>query len=380
MLARLRFALLTTLALAAALMTVHRASAQDRYSPYQPPRDSRGPYAQQQRNPYERVAQQPDPRQRQPDPRQRQPDPRQQPAQGGNRRPVGARPIAPRAPFTLTPDHARFLDRVLAHWEKESATFKTFQCKFIRYEYDLVWGPRDPNQAMTESVGQLKYAKPDKALFQVMEIRHYTPPQRPGEKPTYKVKQGEFGEHWVCDSTSIWQYNFKKRQLIEHSLPPELRGAAIANGPLPFLFGAKAADMKARYWMRIVTPRDVTDQIWIEAFPKHRQDRANYERVEFIVGVKKESHLGKIRERLIPLGLQVHLPNKKKRTVYGFYDLVINDKLDFLKRDFAKPKLPRGWQKIVEPAPVARRPAARNNRLPPANQGFPPANRERNRR
>ena len=352
MLARLPHVFLTTLALAAALGSVHQVMAQDRYSPQQ--RQS------QRRSPNDRIARQPDPR---------APTPKQQrPAQGVNQRPVGVRPIAPRAPFTLTREHAALLDRVLVHWEKESDKVKTFRCRFIRYEYDPVWGPRNPNQPMTESDGQLKYAKPDKAMFRITEIRHFVEPQRAGERATYKAKPGEFGEHWVCSGSSIWEYNFKKSQLIEHRLPPEMRGKAIADGPLPFLFGAKAADMKARYWMRIITPANVKDQIWIEAFPKHRQDRANYQRVELILDLNS----------FLPKALQVYLPNKKNRTVYSFYKTKINDRFGFLKADFSKPKLPRGWQKVVEPPPVARRPAPRaanNNRLPPPNRGFPPANR-----
>jgi TIGR03009 family protein len=363
MLARFPHALFTTLILATSVWLVDRAMAQ----PYQQPRDSRGLYRQpqprqaqqrqtQQNGPYDRIARQPDPRAQQP------------PAQGINRRPVNAPQFAPRAPFTLTRAHAEFLDKVLKHWEKESDKVKTFQCEFIRYDYDPIWGPRNPNQPKTESDGQLKYAKPDKAMFHIKEIRHFVKPQRPGNRIIYQAKEGEFGEHWVCSGTSIWQYNFKKSQLIEHQLPPEMRGTAISNGPLPFLFGAKAADMKARYWMRVITPAGVKNQIWLEAFPKHRQDRANYERVELILDLNS----------FLPKALQVYLPNKKNRTVYSFYKTKINDPLGFFKADFSKPKLPRGWQKVVEAPPVARRAVARrpaprsaDNRYQPANRGLP---------
>ena len=361
MLARPSPVFLAILTLAAALWWVDRTMAQQRYSPYQQPRTSRDRYAPpRQVDPRDRVARQPQ--------RNGAAGPQQRPAQGINQRPVAAGQMVPRAPFTLTREHAEFLDKVLKHWEKESAKIKTYQCRFIRREYDPIWGPPDPNQPKTESDGQLKYAKPDKAMFRIDEIRHFTKPQRRGDKASYKTKPGEFGEHWVCSGSSIWEYNFKKSQLIEHQLPPEMRGAAIANGPLPFLFGAKAAEMKARYWMRVITPKGVNDQIWLEAFPKHRQDRANYQRVELILDLNS----------FLPKALQVYLPNKKNRTVYSFYKIVLNDKFDFLKRDFAKPSLPRGWQKVVEPAPVARRPAPRaanNNRLPPANRGFQPTNR-----
>ena len=74
-----------------------------------------------------------------------------------------------------------------------------------------------------------------------------------------------------------------KKQVEEHRLPPELQGKAIANSPLPFLFGAEAQKLKQRYFIRIVTPPDVQDQIWLEAYPRFQQDAANFHHAQFVI-------------------------------------------------------------------------------------------------
>jgi TIGR03009 family protein len=305
--------------------------------------------AQNRPSPYERirVAQQPRPN-RGPAPRQavRPGTSAAVPARAAVRPP--ARQVV-RSPFMLTQQQQQFLDAVLNHWEKESAKVRKFSCKFVRYEYDPVWVKDGFRVHKTESDGELKYAKPDKGMFNVTKIRHLT--QVAGQKPRYAPRKGELGEKWITDGRAIWEFDVKGKRLVEHQLPPGMQGKAISQGPLPFLFGAKAADLKARYWMRITTPpAQQGKQIWLESFPRRQHDAANFRRVELILSQKT----------FLPEALQVYLPNGKNRTVYTFYDHNMNDPLGFLKGDFSKPRLPSGWQKVVQapPAQPGRRPAA----------------------
>ena len=228
------------------------------------------------------------------------------------------RPQAQQAPFRLTPQQAAELDRVLAAWEQQNKKIRTFECKFTRWEWDPVFAdPNEPNKPKTLADGKLKFAAPDKGMFHV---------------------DGEQGEHWICDGKSVFEFHRVKKQLIEHKLPPELQGKAISDGPLPFLFGAEAAKMKQRYFLRIVTPKEVQGQIWLEAIPRHRQDAANFRLAELILTTKD----------MMPLGLQIYAPNGKNRTTYRFRDIVTNDLLGFLKGNPFKPFTPLGWTKVVE--------------------------------
>ena len=155
---------------------------------------------------------------------------------------------------------------------------------------------------------------------------------------------GERPEHWVCDGEAVFEFSYAKKQLIEHRLPPELRGKAITEGPLPFMFGATADSLRRRYFLRIVTPAGVQGQLWIEAWPRFQKDAANFKRAELILASKD----------LLPQGLRLFRRNDKEWDVHAFSNIVVNDPFNFLRGDFARPRTPRGWQKIVEDNQASR--------------------------
>ena len=224
----------------------------------------------------------------------------------------------PAPPFVLTPQEQQQLDAALQAWEQSSKSVKTFECKFTRFEYDPVFG--NANQPRFVDNGQIKYASPDKGMYRV-----------DGQRP----------EHWICDGQSVFEYNFQKKELIEYKLPAELRGKAISDGPLPFLFGADAAKLNQRYYMR-VTAQPTPTEFKLEALPMYQRDAANFRRAELIL------------RDMQPYGLKIYSPNGKNSTVYVFENIRVNEtKLlglpDFFRSDPFHAVTPRGWQKIVEP-------------------------------
>jgi TIGR03009 family protein len=235
------------------------------------------------------------------------------------------------APFQLTPQEEAHLDWVLNTWQQQSDKVTTFGCNFTRWEYDAVFG--DPNKASFIDQGRIEYRRPDKGMLHV---------QNPKERE----------EKWVCDGTSIFEYDYANKQLVQHKLPPELQGKAIQESPLPFIFGAEADKLKQRYFLRIVTPPDAQDkQIWLEAFPRLQGDAATFSRVELIL----------TREDIRPHALQIHAPNGQNRTVYQFNEVVVNDPLGIIKGYPFRAATPAFWKKVVEEAPsaqVTRQPGA----------------------
>jgi len=244
-----------------------------------------------------------------------------------HRRPDPQRPSAP--PFVLTPAEQARLDQVLKAWEEHSAKVKTFESKFTRLEYDGVFSD-DPSRPRFVDEGDVKYAAPDKGMFQVV-----------GQRP----------EHWICDGKSMFEYDFQKRQLVEYKLPPEMQGKAITDGPLPFMFGGTAEKLKRRYFLRIVTPENVRGQVWLEARPRFQEDADNFQRAEVILDA----------DSMNPVAIQTHQPNGN-RTVYKFDEPKINvkdplrhlDPLNLFEKDPFRPHLPHGWTKIVEQPPAAQ--------------------------
>jgi TIGR03009 family protein len=247
-------------------------------------------------------------------------------------------PAAPPQPPALSPQEQAQLDQLLAAWEARNAAVRTWSCTFRKWEYNA-WSPADAageRLAFAESTGELKYAAPDKGLFRVKESKQWNPDPK---VLRYEVRTGEAGEHWVCNGESIYEFRHGTRQLVETKLPPEMRGKAISDGPLPFVFGAKADTLKKRYWMRIITPRDIRDQVWLEALPRYQADAANFSKVELILQSRD----------LMPFAIQIFKPGGQDRDVYQFdpNTNLIDKGLDLI-RDFARPATPFGYTHVVE--------------------------------
>jgi TIGR03009 family protein len=286
----------------------------------------------------------------------------QQPAQ---QRPVAEPRVAsvpqqsaPQQPPALQPQEQAALDQLLAAWEARNAAVKTWSCTFHKWEYNA-WSPADAGGerlAFAESTGELKYAAPDKGLFRIKESKQWNPQTR-----RYEVRSGETGEHWVCNGESIYEFRHSERQLRETKLPAEMRGKAISDGPLPFVFGARADTLKKRYWMRIVTPPTAKDQIWLESLPRFQADAANFSKVELILQARD----------LMPFAIQIYKPGGQDRDVYQFDpNTSLIDKTVDMFRDFAKPTTPFGYKYILEDLQAQQPPAPQ----PPAARPPFPAN------
>ena len=268
-------------------------------------------------------------------------------------------------PFQLTEEQRQRLGQLLAYWESKSGKVNTYSCGFTRYEYDHVFGPKDPRYAKTKSEGLIRYAAPDKGEFKITRALEYQAPKDGEKAPKYVPIDSETNEHWICDGKSVFELNGSKKQLIQQELPPELQGKKIADGPLPFMFGAEKEKLEQRYWIReVMPPNDRKNEYWFEAFPKTREDAANYHKLMVILD----------SENFLPTALQVFPPNydprtNPSRTVYTFtnreVDSLIHRSKQFFDR-FISPKTPRGWKKVVMQfgAPAGAGPAAQTARQP----------------
>ncbi len=258
-----------------------------------------------------------------------------------------AAPTLPRAPFPpLNEAQKKYLDDILGYWQFSSNKIENYRCQFQRWEYDPVFGPKDTFK--TYSQGEIRYQSPDKGLFKVEKIVHYTPPRAQGEQPQYVERPDVSGEHWICDGKSIFEFDYQKKRLVERELPPEMQGKGIVDGPLPFLFGADAEKIKARFWVHVITPAEAKGEYWLEAFPKSREDAANYKMVHVIIDEK--DFLPKAI-RVFDRNFDPHSNNAyttfmfDKREVNPLFDL---DKLAIWKKAFYRPSTPSGWERVVE--------------------------------
>jgi TIGR03009 family protein len=239
------------------------------------------------------------------------------------------------------------LDQVLDAWQGESGKISTFKCSFERWEYNAAFGP-GPDIPLNKDKGEVSYQRPDKGSFQITEVNVFQAPAVQPGQPAAAQPQGTWvkqpdaiGEHWVCDGKSVFEYRHNQKQLVERPIPPHLQGQAIADGPLPFLFGAEAAKLKQRYWIRI--EQEGADQFWLVAKPRYQAQAAEFSEVEIMLD----------RQRLLPNAMQVHLPNGSRHLyMFDIANASVNSPLALLQALFERPRTPLGWKRVVENMPI----------------------------
>ncbi|GHT38738.1 hypothetical protein FACS189427_13010 [Planctomycetales bacterium] len=249
-------------------------------------------------------------------------------------------------PFTLAPQEEAELNEFLVRWEKYSEMIKRYEIDFTSYYYDPAVqrpNPADAGKPVLTTFGFFKYVAPSKFVFNVE-----------GEwvngKKVVRDKQGEdeqpkvYGEKITIDEKSVYYYDYNAKTVKQIDIPPEMLGKGIADSPLPLIFGAKADDMKKRFYLKLVTAEQVKDsQVWLQARPRLADDRQEFSQIEIRLDKKT----------LRAVALKKDDINGKAHTVYVFNDPKVNDLLGFDKlRDFFTPAIPRGWKHTVETLPV----------------------------
>lgn len=246
-----------------------------------------------------------------------------------DRQVANARQVSP--PFVLSPTEEARVNNILQNWQARTADIQRFSCQFQRFEYQPQFST-NKNKPHSISEGVIHFRSPDKAEFQV--IRRTTNGQ---------VETGDHIEHWICDGSTIYDYDSRQKLLREQKLPPEWQGKAITNGPLPFLFGANAAKIKARYWVREVDAQR-PGEIWLEIHPKTREDASNYRLLLVMLSWQHQ------QDDFLPNGMRVYrLGNTYEN--YSFTKRAINARQRLFENWVGgrfRPSVPPGWKRVVD--------------------------------
>jgi TIGR03009 family protein len=237
-----------------------------------------------------------------------------------------------------------YIEQLLTFWEQQSGKIQRYRTEFSRWVTDPVFGPAETFK--TFSKGEIRYESPDKGLFRVDMTGQWTPPAQAGGKPSYPDMGDAGKEQWICDGKSLFEFNYAQKKLVERKLPPEMHGKAIADGPLPFVFGAKKETIQSRYWLRVTTNKEAQEkgEYWLEAYPKSRDDAVNYTKIEIIIAGAD----------FLPSAIKIYERNNVE-TIYQFTNRSSNWNFDLEKvglwRSAFNPATPAGWERLVEPAP-----------------------------
>jgi hypothetical protein len=243
------------------------------------------------------------------------------------------------APNSVEVQMPRELEELLVHWERESSKISKLRGTVARYEYDSVFAEEKRSQ------GQFWYVAPDQGRMDFGPVRLPEPAINPDKLDPkgqpYKVKS-EGSEKWICTGKEIYVIHDDQKLFSRIQIPPNQQGRNIINGPLPFLFGMKADQAKARYhmslggqhWPRGVRANEqgeqvqVPPQIHVVAHPKLAADAQNWSRAEVLLDPGT----------FLPRGMRLLDPTGNKETVYVFpaKNMKVDEVLPWLPSPFAE--------------------------------------------
>ena len=256
-----------------------------------------------------------------------QPQPYGQQPPVGQPQPVGPQPpvVQPQtnAPFELNPQQQEQVNNVLNFWENYTKGIKKFEADFDLYSYPAVSvGGADVNSApkAQQTTGFLKYEAPNKGIFRV---------------------DGPPKELYRCNGKSVYTYNFDKKEINEYKYSDgAITGQELKKGPMAFLFGASAATLRDRYWIRLLPlpPGAPQGQIWLEAYPKYQEDLQDMTKAELIINVRPCK----------PVAFQRYSPNGDRQS-YALKNIKVN-KFELFGGEPFEPN-ERGWTVITSSQP-----------------------------
>lgn len=258
-----------------------------------------------------------------------------------NRQPVHVGRAAPEnrvIPFFLTPEEGKELDEFLTRWEKYSEEIKRYDVDFNMFIYDATIPGNDLNKPYKTAFGFFKYSKPMRFVYSVEgEWVGNEKVKRSDDPKTANI----FAEKIIIDAKSVFRFDYNAKNVLQINVPAEIIGRGIADSPLPLIFGAKAADMKRRFSMKMRTAeQNGTPLISLQAKPLLLEDQQEFTLIELLIE----------KNTFRAIGLKRYDINGKAFTVYQLQSPVINGNLGTILADlktYFTPSIPRGWKHEV---------------------------------
>lgn len=255
------------------------------------------------------------------------------------------------APVVVS-EQDRRVEEILNRWAKWNAGVKRFECDITCWRYDPVFGSQTEPAHVDR--GRLYYAAPHSIAIQFdSEVAgdKWVPidPQRAG--------------HWIFDGTRVWFDDPLRKESIGLALPSGVEAKQIIDGPLSFgvqdavsaffvwLFGYQAllqplpmpaatAELKQTCNVRINTPHELTDEIWLEVTARSKRSKQWVVTRRLILRASDAS----------PMAVQTVACNCDD-VRYQFDNIRLNESCQFAN-DVFQPSLPPGWRKITEEPPI----------------------------
>ena len=179
------------------------------------------------------------------------------------------------------------LEAILQRWEQQSSRIQKLSGEHSRFIYRKMDGTE------LRGRGSFAFAAPDKGMLEIKPSEvppGTTNPQRVDMNGEPLEVRGDPGERWVCDGEQILQFELsvQEKQYSRIEIPPSMRGENIIQGPLPFLFGVSAGELKRRYRMTIGSlnkwsPQNPTGTVHVVAYPLRKVDSQSWQKADVLL-------------------------------------------------------------------------------------------------
>jgi TIGR03009 family protein len=229
------------------------------------------------------------------------------------------------------------LDEILNGWARASAGIKKLEGRHNRFVYDTTF----KTEKRTE--GYFYFEAPDHGRidFNTVEIH---PGDVGREDPVTNERyrlESDRPQIWIVDGEKVLHIDPVEKTADVLTIPPEQRGQAITEGPLPFLFGLPAEQAKQRFQLELLGENfGKHNEIRLLVRPRREEDAANWSQA--MVQLNRSTYL--------PTAVQLTDPAGTSITSYVFTEPRINQPeplIGIFKKDPFKYPL-RGYKLQVD--------------------------------
>jgi hypothetical protein len=225
--------------------------------------------------------------------------------------------------------------------------------------------------AETRARGRFYYEAPDKGRMDFSPTELPGPPRLGANDRPYAL-QTDVHQRWICTGELIYVIDDDKKLYDLIKIPAHQQGKNIINGPLPFLFGMKAAQAKARYYLnlgdkhwpqgKVVVDEQgkevrLAPQLHIIAAPKLEQDQKEWRRAEVL-----------LTPEFLPRAIRLINTTGSKETAYIFFPgskMAVNQRI-WLGNNPFNDKPPTNYHKASENRASDEEISVRTDRVLPA--------------
>lgn len=222
------------------------------------------------------------------------------------------------------PETEKKLDGYLRRWEQEMEKVQTLAAQLKRITKDKTF------DNTTNLVGYAQYMKAGTgaSALHLASLSLYPKGSR------------QFREKFVCTGTFLYNFLPAQKEVRVYEVPKKSR--AGDSNFLTFLVGIKADEARRRYILKLV--KEDKWYIYISVTPRFRNDKADFQKARLVLN----------KDSFLPRQVWFESTNGDEVT-WDIPRIQSGVRLD--RRQFDRPRVPKGWKLKRMPRPDAAQPA-----------------------